>query len=173
MTCAAEKGSSEKIGESWRRKILAQPKVLKAEEYFVYFPFSELHGWGKRFAASRRRFFQRFPIPRQTQKEKHMGVFDKIFGTRSQREIKKIQPTVDKILGLEEEYRALSEEALKAKTAEFKNRLEQGQTLADLYAVRTPIYEAYADLTVDCSGNQPIAETAQKVSRQVDQYLQK
>ena len=132
MTCAAEKGSSEKIGESWRRKILAQPKVLKAEEYFVYFPFSELHGWGKRFAASRRRFFQRFPIPRQTQKEKHMGVFDKIFGTRSQREIKKIQPTVDKILGLEEEYRALSEEALKAKTAEFKNRLEQGQTLDEL-----------------------------------------
>ena len=44
MTCAAEKGSSEKIGESWRRKILAQPKVLKAEEYFVYFPLSELHG---------------------------------------------------------------------------------------------------------------------------------
>ena len=132
MTCAAEKGSSEKIGESWRRKILAQPKVLKAEEYFVYFPLSELHGWGKRFAASRRRFFQRFPSPRQTQKEKHMGVFDKIFGTRSQREIKKIQPTVDKILGLEEEYRALSEEALKAKTAEFKNRLEQGQTLDEL-----------------------------------------
>ena len=61
-----------------------------------------------------------------------MGVFDKIFGTRSQREIKKIQPTVDKILGLEEEYRALSEEALKAKTAEFKNRLEQGQTLDEL-----------------------------------------
>ena len=61
MTCAAEKGSSEKIGESWRRKIFAQPKVLKAEEYFVYFPLSELHGWGKRFAASRRRFIQRFP----------------------------------------------------------------------------------------------------------------
>ena len=61
-----------------------------------------------------------------------MGVFEKIFGTRSQREIKKIQPTVDKILALEEEYRALSEEALKAKTAEFKNRLEQGQTLDEL-----------------------------------------
>ena len=61
-----------------------------------------------------------------------MGVFEKIFGTRSQREIKKIQPTVDKILALEEEYRALSEEALKAKTAEFKNRLDQGETLDDL-----------------------------------------
>ena len=69
---------------------------------------------------------------RKAQKEKHMGVFEKIFGTRSQREIKKIQPTVDKILALEDDYKALSEEALKAKTAEFKNRLEQGQTLDDL-----------------------------------------
>lgn len=63
---------------------------------------------------------------RKAQKEKHMGVFEKIFGTRSQREIKKIQPTVDKILALEDDYKALSEEALKAKTAEFKNRLDQG-----------------------------------------------
>ena len=49
-----------------------------------------------------------------------MGLFDKIFGTRSQREIKKIMPTVDKILALEESYAALSEEALQAKTQEFK-----------------------------------------------------
>ncbi|MBE6960684.1 MAG: preprotein translocase subunit SecA [Ruminococcaceae bacterium] len=61
-----------------------------------------------------------------------MGLFSKIFGTRSQRELKKIQPTVDKILGLEEEYAALSEEALKAKTKEFKERLSQGETLDDL-----------------------------------------
>ena len=61
-----------------------------------------------------------------------MGVFEKIFGTRSQREIKKIQPTVDKILALEDDYKALSEEALKAKTAEFKNRLDQGETLDEL-----------------------------------------
>ena len=61
-----------------------------------------------------------------------MGVFEKIFGTRSQREIKKIQPTVDKILALEDDYKALSEEVLKAKTAEFKNRLDQGETLDDL-----------------------------------------
>ena len=58
-----------------------------------------------------------------------MGLFDKLFGTRSQREVKKLQPTVDKILALEEEYKALSEEALKAKTAEFKERLENGETL--------------------------------------------
>ena len=61
-----------------------------------------------------------------------MGLFSKIFGTRSQRELKKIQPTVDKILALEPEYKALSEEALKAKTAQFKERLAQGETLDDI-----------------------------------------
>ncbi len=61
-----------------------------------------------------------------------MGLFTKLFGTHSQREIKKIQPTVDKILALEAEYAALSEEDLKGKTAEFKERLAQGETLDDL-----------------------------------------
>ena len=61
-----------------------------------------------------------------------MGLFDKIFGTRSQREVKKIQPTVNKILALEEEYKALSEDALKGKTQEFKNRLADGETLDDI-----------------------------------------
>ena len=61
-----------------------------------------------------------------------MGLFDKLFGTRSQRELKKIQPMVDKILALEEEYKALSEEALKGKTGEFKERLAKGETLDDL-----------------------------------------
>ncbi len=61
-----------------------------------------------------------------------MGLLDKLFGTRSQREIKRIQPIVDKILGLEEEYAALSEDALKAKTAEFKARYADGEDLDDL-----------------------------------------
>ena len=51
-----------------------------------------------------------------------MGLFTKLFGTRSEREVKQIRPTVDKILSLENEYRNLSEEALKAKTQEFKDR---------------------------------------------------
>ena len=55
-----------------------------------------------------------------------MGLITKMFGTRSSREIKKIQPIVDKILSLEAEYKALSEEALRGKTAEFKERLVQG-----------------------------------------------
>ena len=61
-----------------------------------------------------------------------MGLFTKLFGTRSEREIKQIQPLVDKILALEEEYKALSESDLKGKTAQFKQRLAQGETLDDL-----------------------------------------
>ena len=61
-----------------------------------------------------------------------MGLFTKLFGTRSDREVKKIMPTVDKILSMEEEYRNLSEEELKAKTAWFKSRLAQGETLDDI-----------------------------------------
>ena len=61
-----------------------------------------------------------------------MGLMTKLFGTRSQRELKKIQPTVDKILAREEEYKNLSEAALKAKTAEFKERYAQGETLDEL-----------------------------------------
>ncbi|MBQ2892688.1 MAG: preprotein translocase subunit SecA [Oscillospiraceae bacterium] len=61
-----------------------------------------------------------------------MGLITKIFGTRSQRELKKIQPIVDKILGMESEYAALSEEDLKAKTEEFKARYANGESLDDI-----------------------------------------
>ena len=61
-----------------------------------------------------------------------MSLITKMFGTRSQREIKKLQPTVDKILGLEAEYRALSEDALKAKTQQFRDRLDAGESLDDI-----------------------------------------
>ena len=61
-----------------------------------------------------------------------MGLFTKIFGTRSQRELKRIQPMVNQILALEEEYKALSDTELKGKTALFKQRLAQGETLDDL-----------------------------------------
>ena len=58
-----------------------------------------------------------------------MSLITKIFGTRSQREIKKIQPIVDQILGLEEQYKQLPEEELKDKTRQFKQRLASGETL--------------------------------------------
>ena len=61
-----------------------------------------------------------------------MGLIAKLFGTPSEREIKKIRPMVDKILALEEEYKALSEEELKGKTAQFKDRYAQGETLDQL-----------------------------------------
>ena len=61
-----------------------------------------------------------------------MGLFTKIFGTRSQRELKKIQPLVDQVLALEAPYAALSEEELRGKTALLKARLAQGETLDDL-----------------------------------------
>ena len=61
-----------------------------------------------------------------------MGLITKMFGTRSQRELKKIQPLVDKVLALEEEYKALSQEQLQGKTALFQERLAQGETLDDI-----------------------------------------
>ena len=61
-----------------------------------------------------------------------MGLITKLFGTRSEREIKKIQPIVDSILALEAEYSALSQEQLQGKTALFKQRLAQGETLDDI-----------------------------------------
>ena len=61
-----------------------------------------------------------------------MSLITKIFGTRSQREIKKLQPQVDKILALEDTYRQLPEEELKDKTRQFKERLNQGETLDEL-----------------------------------------
>ncbi len=61
-----------------------------------------------------------------------MGLFSKVFGTRSQREVKSLTATVDKIESLEEEYRALSDHDLRAKTGEFKSRLASGETLDDI-----------------------------------------
>ena len=61
-----------------------------------------------------------------------MNVFKKIFGTSSQREVKAIMPLVDKVLALEEEYKALSDHELQAKTGEFKERLQKGETLDDI-----------------------------------------
>ena len=61
-----------------------------------------------------------------------MGLITKIFGTRSARELKKIQPLVDKVLALETPFSKLSEEELRGKTAQFKARLAEGETLDDL-----------------------------------------
>ncbi len=61
-----------------------------------------------------------------------MGFFDKIFGSYSDKELKKINPTIDKIESLEAEMGKLSDGDLKSKTEEFKKRLENGETLDDI-----------------------------------------
>ena len=61
-----------------------------------------------------------------------MGLFNALFGNYSQKEIKRIMPLQQKVLDLEPEYKALSDEQLRAKTEEFKNRLSCGETLDDI-----------------------------------------
>ena len=61
-----------------------------------------------------------------------MGLLTKIFGTYSDHELKKIYPIADKIEALEEEYKALTDAQLQAKTAEFKQRLQNGETTDDI-----------------------------------------
>lgn len=67
-----------------------------------------------------------------------MGLIAKIFGTHSEREVKRIEPLAEQIEALEPEYEKLSDEELAHKTAEFKERLKEGETLDDL------LVEAYA-----------------------------
>ncbi len=69
---------------------------------------------------------------------KNLNLIEKIFGTHSERELKRIQPIVDKIESYDEAMQKLSDEELKAKTNEFKERLSQGETLDDI------LPEAYA-----------------------------
>ena len=61
-----------------------------------------------------------------------MGIFSKIFGTYSDRQIKKIVPIVDKIEALSDEYASKTDLELREKTTEFKNRLANGETLDDI-----------------------------------------
>ena len=71
-------------------------------------------------------------------------IVKKIFGTKNQRDIKKLQPLVDRINQLEIEYQALSEEQLKAKTEEFRARLKNGETVDDIMC------EAFATVKNAC-----------------------
>ena len=61
-----------------------------------------------------------------------MGLFNKIFGSYNDRELKKIYPIADAIEKLEPEYAALTDDALRAKTEEFKARYNDGETLDEL-----------------------------------------
>jgi preprotein translocase subunit SecA len=61
-----------------------------------------------------------------------MGIFQKVFGSRNQRELKKLQPIVDRINGLEPTFKAKSDDELKAMTPDFKRRLDKGATLDEI-----------------------------------------
>ncbi len=61
-----------------------------------------------------------------------MSLFTKLFGNYSEKEIKRIKPLQQRVLDLEEEYKALSDDELKNKTYEFKKRIEAGETLDDI-----------------------------------------
>ena len=61
-----------------------------------------------------------------------MGLAQKLFGTHSEHELKRIYPIADKIEGYRESYTKLSDEELKGKTKEFKDRLAKGETLDDI-----------------------------------------
>ncbi len=87
--------------------------------------------------------------------EDKMGLIDKIFGTHSEHEVKRITPLVDKIEALEPEWEALSDEQLRGKTDEFKKRLENGETLDDL------LVEAYA--TVREAAKRTLGQRAYRV----------
>ena len=61
-----------------------------------------------------------------------MGFLTKLFGTNMAKEIKRLDPLVQKIEALDQEYQALTDAQLQAKTAEFKQRYQNGETLDDL-----------------------------------------
>jgi len=61
-----------------------------------------------------------------------LGIAKKIFGTENDRKLKKLRPLVNKINGMEPQFQALSDEALKQKTVEFRQRLKDGETLDDI-----------------------------------------
>ena len=77
-----------------------------------------------------------------------MGIADIFFGNKSEKEIKRISKTVDKIEALDEQMQALSDEELRAKTTEFKERLANGETLDDLLVEAFAVVREAADRTI-------------------------
>ena len=78
-----------------------------------------------------------------------MNMFSKVFGTRSQREVKRIMPLVEKIESLRPDMQKLSDEELRGKTREFKKRLEEGETLDDLLPEAFAVYVKQASVFLE------------------------
>ena len=81
-----------------------------------------------------------------------MGIMTKIFGTRSQREVKRLQPLVDKIEALEPQCKAMSDGELRGKTQEFQKRYQEGETLDQMLsgrALELPVFYDWETVTAE------------------------
>ena len=101
-----------------------------------------------------------------------MGLLKKLFGTSSEKELRAIKPIVDKIEALDGEYSKLTDEQLKAKTPEFKQRIANGESLDDIlptaFAVcRRPLRERYLTETISGLGEVPVAPFALPSTQEV------
>ena len=74
-----------------------------------------------------------------------MGFLNKLFGNTSDKEVKRVQPIVDKVLALDETMQDMTDEALRAKTTEFKERLDAGETLDDILPEAFAVVREAAD----------------------------
>ena len=84
-------------------------------------------------------------VPRGAERVFTMGLFTKLFGTRSEREVKKLEPQVEAVMALEEPYKKLTDQELRAKTQEFKDRYASGETLDALLPEAFAVCRAAAD----------------------------
>ena len=94
-----------------------------------------------------------------------MNIIEKMFGTHSQRELKRIMPIVDKIDSLRPSMQALSDEELRGKTREYKKRLEEGETLDDL------LPEAFATVREAISRRQTRKNSSPWLARRVWSWI--
>ena len=84
-------------------------------------------------------------VPRGAERVFTMGLFTKLFGTRSEREVKKLEPQVEAVMALEEPYKKLTDQELRAKTQEFKDRYASGETLDALLPEALAVCREAAD----------------------------
>ena len=88
-----------------------------------------------------------------------MGFIQKIFGTHSEHELKRIYPIADAVEALEPQMQSLSDEELRAKTKEFKDRLAGGETLDDILPEAFAVVREAAYRTL---GMKPLPSTADR-----------
>lgn len=98
-----------------------------------------------------------------------MNVFSKVFGTRSQREVKRIMPLVEKTESYQSQMQQLTDEQLRDKTREYKKRLAEGATLDDLLPEHLPPYvrqpNVYLEWSITVYRSSVVSSFTRAVSR--------